>query len=205
MHRIARSPVADRGVFYQLVTNGRVLLSFLVILRRPGLPSSQKGGSFPALTPGCDCRSHADGTRVPGLPRRRARGRTQALRGCLRGGRSISPVGSCGIGILPMTHGLEGASQRGVLRWGPQARATKSQVLKHPLGPCGWGQNRLSTVGLCTREPASVKARRTQNPRRWVASSRPMALARSDARRSRHRHALLDATTPEVMRLRLLP
>jgi hypothetical protein len=32
---------------------------------------------------------------------------------------SILPVRHCGIGILPMIHGLEGAPQRGILRWGP--------------------------------------------------------------------------------------
>ena len=38
-------------------------------------------------------------------------------------GRAL-PVRLCGIGILPMTHGLEGDPQRGILRWGPQAHAT---------------------------------------------------------------------------------
>jgi len=42
-----------------------------------------------------------------------------------------------GIGILPMIHGLEGDPQREILRWGPQAHATTSQLLKHLLSISG--------------------------------------------------------------------
>jgi len=42
------------------------------------------------------------------------------LRRCLKSGTGILPVGLCGIGILPMIHGLE-------------AHATMSWLLKHPL------------------------------------------------------------------------
>jgi len=58
-----------------------------------------------------------------------------SLRGCLRSGTGILPVGSCGIGILPMIHGLEGDPQRRILRWGPQAHATLNRHLTHPLRP----------------------------------------------------------------------
>ena len=39
---------------------------------------------------------------------------------------SILPVRHCGIGILPMIHGLEGAPQRGILRWGPKPLPRKA-------------------------------------------------------------------------------
>ena len=38
----------------------------------------------------------------------------------------ILSVRPCGIGILPMMHGLEGDPQRGIMRWGPQAHATQN-------------------------------------------------------------------------------
>jgi hypothetical protein len=46
-----------------------------------------------------------------------------ALRGCEKG-KSIAPAGLCGIGILPMPHGLEGDPKRDRSRWGTQAHAT---------------------------------------------------------------------------------
>ncbi len=56
-----------------------------------------------------------------------------SLRGCARSGTGILPVRLCGIGILPMVHGLEGDPQRGILRWGPQTHATLNRLLTHPL------------------------------------------------------------------------
>ncbi len=41
-------------------------------------------------------------------------------------GTGILPVRRCGIGILPMIHGLEGDPQREIMRWGPQAHATST-------------------------------------------------------------------------------
>ncbi len=58
----------------------------------------------------------------PLATRRRGRRRSRwiRLRGCVRSGTRILPVGLGGIGILPMSHGLE-------------AHATMSRLLTHPL------------------------------------------------------------------------
>ncbi len=42
------------------------------------------------------------------------------VRGCLKSSTGILPVGLCGIGILPMIHGLE-------------AHATLNRLFSHPL------------------------------------------------------------------------
>ncbi len=45
----------------------------------------------------------------------------------------ILPVRLCGIGILPMIHGLEGDPQRTIPCRGPQAQATMGRHFKHLL------------------------------------------------------------------------
>jgi hypothetical protein len=56
------------------------------------------------------------------------------------------PVGLRGIGILPMKQGLEGAPQRGILRWGPQAHATWAKsphAIALPAGVCDCPRMRI--------------------------------------------------------------
>jgi CubicO group peptidase (beta-lactamase class C family) len=96
---------------------------------------------------------------------------------CVRSGTGISSVGSCGIGILPMIQGLEGAPRRGIWRWGPQAHATPNRLLTHPLAHF---MIVLGVVALMASRGAAEFQWETATPESQGMSSEKLAAMRDD-------------------------